>query len=160
VLISVPGPLPIRGCSVRGRPEAPNAVCVPGLLLVATASSTPRPGPRSFQVAAIRHARQIYRRRELNRVEALPQVAVRAFPANGGSAPSLNTAHLGVQLPLEQVLQIDDLSQMRPGQLSTPCVDNLLIRKPVRSPMDRYKISIRSVMGDCDLTALCRFSKL
>lgn len=63
------------------------------------------------------------------------------FPANGCSpvehaltlvrkrtpAPWLHTAHLGVELPLERAMEIDDLPQMRQGQVSTQCIGNLFI---------------------------------
>jgi len=44
-------------------------------------------------------------------------------------APPLKPAHLSVELALKRVRKIDNLSEVRPGQLSTQRVDNLSIWK-------------------------------
>src|SRR5262249_11468692 len=43
----------------------------------------------------------------------------------GAHAPALAPAHLGVEVALEVILEINDLDKMTPAQLSRQCRDNL-----------------------------------
>ena len=47
----------------------------------------------------------------------------------GANAPTLDAAHLGVEVALEAMLQRDDLDEVTPTQLSRQCRDNLRVRE-------------------------------
>jgi hypothetical protein len=57
--------------------------------------------------------------------------------AQRSHAPSLNPSHLGVELALQGILQIDDLDEMGPGQQSRQCLDYPVIVEDL-GKMDRF----------------------
>jgi hypothetical protein len=63
------------------------------------------------------------------------------FLVQRARVPLFDPAHLGVEVALEGIIQVDDPAEMRPTQLSAQCVDNLGIREFLGKPGHVREIS-------------------